>query len=255
MQVFGKHESSGRDRGLPPVGLMVGARVTPRQVLLARRRTGIPDVDSRAYRLSIKGLVKRPVIISLSTIRHLFTKVTVSAVGEDGRDVDDAGVAEWGGVPLREVLAYAGLKFGARHVAFAGLDGGEGDSQLTGFSGSIPLAAALNPEVILAYEMNGQPLTPAAGAPLRLIVPGHAGAHSIKWLGEITLLSSPLRNRVRRAAWRLFAPPAGPQIAHARNFADYLKDAWQRLGLFARKSAVKRQGYFTNPNHWQQAKF
>jgi sulfite oxidase len=236
MQVFGNYQQAIVHRG----------------GIANRRRT--PEVDCRAYRLSISGLVKRPVIISLSTIKHLFSKVTVS--GENREAGEERGAAEWGGVPLREILDYAGLKFAARHVAFTGLDEFEVNSQLVNSGGSIPVAAALNPEVILAYEMNGQPLTPEHGAPLCLVIPGQDGTHSIKWVGEIKLLASSSTHYFQRLARRLSPPQVKAGDARGvRGLISRLTDAWHRIGLFAPNPAARRKRGFANHNHWQQAKF
>jgi sulfite oxidase len=93
-------------------------------------------------------------------------------------------------------------------VAFVGLDEVERRGKRFGFGGSIPLAKALGPEVLLAYEMNGAPLTPLHGAPLRLVVPGYIGARSVKWLGEIVVQDAPSDNYFQAVAYRLFPPDA-----------------------------------------------
>lgn len=227
MQSFRKHQDfsvrrSAPFNGGPPLGLLRETFVTPQESFFVRNNGDVPVIDCRAYRLIVTGLVKRPVVISLSTIRHLFSKVTVTATlpcagnrrdglnriklvgGETHWGAEAVGTAEWGGVPLGEVLDYAGLKFGARHVAFTGLDDVGGDSRETHFGGSIPVEKAMGPEVLLAYEMNEEPLTPEQGAPLRLVVPGDIGARSVKWLGEIRLLASPSKNYFRRFADKLF---------------------------------------------------
>lgn len=97
------------------------------------------------------------------------------------------GMAEWRGVPLRHVLELAGIGQDAFHVCPKGseTDTSEGPIQIP-----MPLAKALDPDTILALEMNGQPLPPDHGYPVRVIVPGWVGAYSIKWVSEIEVSTS-----------------------------------------------------------------
>src|SRR5205085_266415 len=92
----------------------------------------------------------------------------------------------------------------AGHVAFSGLDLAEEEGELTEFGGSVPLAKASSPEVLLADEMNGEPLLPAHGYPLRVVVPGYIGARSVKWLSTITVQRDPSANYFQARTYRLF---------------------------------------------------
>jgi sulfite oxidase len=105
---------------------------------------------------------------------------------------------------LRDALQAAGLEAGATHVAFTGTDRCTEEGEVIPFGGSIPLAKALAPEVLLADEMNGQPLPPAHGYPLRVIVPGYIGARSIKWLSTITVQSQASTNYFQARTYRLY---------------------------------------------------
>jgi sulfite oxidase len=80
------------------------------------------------------------------------------------------------------------------------------DGRSFGFGGSIPLAKATSPEVLLAYAMNGEPLRPEHGAPLRVVVPGYVGARSVKWVGEIAVQRGPSDNYFQARAYKLFPP-------------------------------------------------
>ena len=118
--------------------------------------------------------------------------------------------AIWGGVALADVLAEAGPRAGALHAAFCGLDDTERHGKRFHFGGSIPIKKAMSPEVLLATEMNGEPLPPVHGFPLRVVVPGWIGARSVKWLHKVKLQPEPSDNYFQRVAYRLFPAAVGP---------------------------------------------
>jgi sulfite oxidase len=183
-------------------------------------------VNRSSYRLTVDGLVERPLSLSLDDLRHLpgVPRATVTATlqcaGNRRQEMmahkpipdelpwgtEAVSNAEWSGVPLREVLAAVGVRPGARHAAFTGLDDTERHGHRFNFGGSIPLDKALSGEVLLADSMNGQPLQPVHGAPLRVVVPGYVGARSVKWLSRITLQEKPSDNYFQARAYRLFPP-------------------------------------------------
>jgi sulfane dehydrogenase subunit SoxC len=99
---------------------------------------------------------------------------------------------------------------GAAEVLFRGLDRGvEGDEEQQ-FERSLPLAEALRDEVLLAYAMNGEPLPPQHGFPLRLVVPGWYGMTSVKWLERITVLEQPFDGYQQARGYRLRRAPDEP---------------------------------------------
>jgi sulfite oxidase len=117
------------------------------------------------------------------------------------------------------VLQAAGLESGAAHVAFTGLDQCTEEGEVTPFGGSIPLTKALGPEVLLADQMNGEPLPPAHGYPLRVIVPGYIGARSVKWLSAITVQSQPSTNYFQARTYRLYPSRIRSETAPEHGFS------------------------------------
>lgn len=197
--------------------------VTPTELFYVRNHGTVPEVDPTSYRLMVSGMVERPLELSLEEIREGFPKETVTATvqcagnrrqglmtarqipGETPWGAGALGNARWSGVPLREVLRAADVGEEARHVAFGGLDEIE-DGWSPNYGGSIPLHKGTSPEILLAYEMNGEPLRPEHGFPLRAVVPGYIGARSVKWLSCITLQDAPSENYFQAHEYKLFPP-------------------------------------------------
>ncbi|MBW8875510.1 MAG: sulfite oxidase [Acidobacteria bacterium] len=209
--------------GGPPPNLLLGNFITPYELFFVRSHGGVPNVDRSSYRLTVDGLVERPLSLSLDDLQRLpraAVTATLQCAGNRRQEMmahkpipdelpwgtEAVSNAEWSGVPLREVLAAAGVRPGARHAAFTGLDDTERHGHRFNFGGSIPLDKALSGEVLLADSMNGQPLQPVHGAPLRVVVPGYVGARSVKWLSRITLQEKPSDNYFQARAYRLFPP-------------------------------------------------
>ena len=117
--------------------------------------------------------------------------------------LEAVGTAEWTGTPLRGVLEEAGIAGGAIEVLFGGLDRGTEDGETVRYERSLSLADAHRDEVLLVYAMNGQPLLPQHGAPLRLVVPGWYGMASVKWLDRITLIDYEFGGHHQRANYCL----------------------------------------------------
>jgi sulfite oxidase len=169
-------------------------------------------------------MVQMPLDLSLDELRASFPAAEVMATlqcaghrrkelsalqpiaGEIPWGADATGNATWRGVSLREVLLAAGIAPGAGHVAFLGLDTMEHGGESFCFGGSIPLEKAMSAETLLAYEMNGEPLPPLHGFPLRAIVPGYIGARSVKWVSNIHVQAHPSTNYFQAHAYKLFPP-------------------------------------------------
>jgi len=165
----------------------------------------IPLVDADTWELAIGGMVGRPLRLRLDEIKArpaLTIAVTLECAGNGRARLsprplsqpwlgEAVGTAEWTGTALGPILDEAGLVDGAAHVVFTGLDRGvQGDIEQL-YERSLPLAEARLDGVILAYAINGQPLPPQHGFPLRLIVPGWYGMAHVKWLRSITVVGGP----------------------------------------------------------------
>ena len=213
-----------------PLRVLRQSFVTPRDLFYARNHGSIP-YPPEDYRLTIRGLVEEGLSISLGELRDGFPKRRVVAAmqcagnrrdglmqfadtpGETPWGAGAIGNAAWTGASLGEVLAAAGVGEGARHVAFTGLDEVEGEDGSFNYGSSIPLEKALGPEVLLAYEMNGEPLPAEHGYPLRVVVPGYYGARSVKWLSGISIQAVPSDNYFQAHEYKLFPPNATAETA------------------------------------------
>jgi DMSO/TMAO reductase YedYZ molybdopterin-dependent catalytic subunit len=140
--------------------------------------TGRPQViDLAGYRLDVHGNVAHQLSLAYDDLRRLpKTTAMLSIVCSEAQFVVFADSATWSGVPLKTVLEMAGVQPGATEITMKAVDG---------FLTTIPLDVALNPENLLAYEFEGQPLPVLHGFPLRAVIPHRPGADSIKWLVDI----------------------------------------------------------------------
>jgi DMSO/TMAO reductase YedYZ molybdopterin-dependent catalytic subunit len=158
-----------------------------------------PVVDIASYRLKVTGLVDKNLSLSMDDLKAM-TRVELDAGFECGGNSPRLfqgliGNARWAGVALSEVLNLAGVQPAATEFVFYGSDSGEeilgshhsaGDVKaLQNFGRSLNKEEVAMPEIMLAYEMNGEPLPLYHGAPLRLLVPGWYGVANVKWLDQI----------------------------------------------------------------------
>ena len=213
------HDADGLNTGTWPVS--PEDLITPVGSFFTRSHAPVPHIDAATWRLEVDGLVERPQTFSLADLTRSFTRRQVAATlvcaglrraeffalgpmpGELPWGPEPASTGEWTGVALRDLLRAAEVVAEARYVEFVGLDQVERHGERFGFGGSIDLAKALSDEVLLATDLNGAPLPPAHGFPLRAVVPGWIGARSVKWLGRITLRKDPTPNYFQTQAYRV----------------------------------------------------
>jgi sulfite dehydrogenase (cytochrome) subunit A len=210
--------------------------ITPNDAFFVRYHiTPIPtSIDLDTWRLRIAGLVDRPLALSLDELRSKFPKVAVIAVNQcsgnsrgrfsprvlGGQWGDGAmGNAQWAGARLKDVLAMAGVRQGAVQVTFDGLDKPSYPS-VPDFVKSLDVTRVMeDPEVLIAYEMNGQALPMLNGFPARLIVPGWYATYWVKHLSDITVIDHVFEEFWMKPAYRIPDTPCGcvePGMAPAR---------------------------------------
>lgn len=184
--------------------------ITPNGQFFVRSRFPTPALHPGTWQLRVEGAVERAFELSYEALLEL-PAVTSEAVLECAGNSRSAlspavagvpwdsgavGCARWTGVPLAALLERAGLRAEAVEVILEGSDEGRPtESPLPEdklkFARSLPLAKARQSEVLLAYEMNGETLSPAHGFPLRVITPGWYGMASVKWLSRIIVTDRP----------------------------------------------------------------
>ncbi|RSS73995.1 sulfite oxidase [Streptomyces sp. WAC06614] len=205
-----------RNHGLPLEALRY--EVSPPGLHYVLVHYDIPAVDADTWRLRLDGLVAAGQEFGLAELRALpavTRRVTMECAG-NGRAllsprpvsqpwlVEGVGTADWTGVPLRLLLARAGPAPQAREVVFTGADHGVERGVEQDYRRSLPLEVALgeDPEVLVAHAMNGRPLPPQHGFPVRLVVPGWYGMAHVKWLCGITVTAEPFAGFQQAVAYR-----------------------------------------------------
>lgn len=232
----------------PPRSALDAHGLTPVDTFYVRGHGPVPETDATTWTVRVDGMVERPATLSLAEMRRLFTEHTEIATlqcagnrrsglvevadipGEAPWGPAATATARWSGVRLADVLRHVGADPDATDVAFTGTDVSTEPGEPEAFGGSIPLRKARESEVLLAWSMNGEPLAPVHGAPLRVVVPGYIGARSVKWLDHVTVQDRPSANFFQARTYRLLPPDAEPSAG--------LRGEGVALGLVAVNSDV-----------------
>lgn len=239
--------------------------LTPTERFYVRNHFPVPAVDPASWRLTVEGAVERRLELSLDEVRALPER-TVAATLEcagNGRvrmepppegtrwRFGAAGTARFTGAPLAAVLERAGVEPGAAVAVLTGADSGEvAPGRAEPFARALSLADARDPDVVLAWAMNGEPLSADHGQPLRAVVPGRYAVDSVKWLTAIRLQSEPFRGFYQEEHYRyrgeagtpegaavgrlrvraVIARPAGGEVLGAGGTVEIAGGAWSGGG-------------------------
>ncbi len=213
---------AARNHGMPLEAMR--ADLTPPGLHYLLIHYDIPFLDERSWRLRVGGAVRNPLTLDLAALRAMpsrTVRVTMECAG-NGRArleprpvsqpwlVEAVGTAEWTGVPLRDVLAAARVEPDAADIVFTGADHGVERGVEQDYQRSLTPADAAQEDVLLAYAMNGAPLAPQHGFPVRLIAPGWYGMASVKWLTGIDAATEPFTGYQQAVAYRLREHAADP---------------------------------------------
>ena len=200
---------------------------TPNEAFFVRWHVaGIPTrVDTRSFRLLVDGHVQRTLSLSLDDLRRRFEPASVIAIAQcsgNSRSLFEPRVAGgqwrhgamgnalWTGVRLRDLLEAAGIRAGAIDVSFDGLDEPPLAS-IPDLVKSLAVDRAREPDVMIAYEMNGEPLPMLNGFPLRLVVPGWYATYWVKALSRVTVLDQAFEGYWVAKAYRIPNNPEGAE--------------------------------------------
>jgi DMSO/TMAO reductase YedYZ molybdopterin-dependent catalytic subunit len=195
-----------------PFYLEVESYLTPTGLFYVRSHFPPPRLDLASYRLHIGGAVRNPLSLSYQQLRDMpsETRVATLECAGNGRvflvpqvsgaqwEEGAVGNAEWTGVPLAALLERAGLEEDACEVVLEGADRGTPKEEPVppgpiSYARSLPRDKALQPEVLIAYQMNGRDLPLDHGYPVRAVVPGHYGMASVKWLTHVLAVREPFQ--------------------------------------------------------------
>ena len=191
---------AARNHALPAEALRW--EITPPGLHYVLTHYDIPEADPTSWAIAVTGLVDRELLLSLDDLAAMeqhTVRVTMECAGNGRAQVQPrplsqpwvngaVGTADWSGVRLKDVLADAGIAEDAVDVVFRGADHGVERGVEQDYERALSVQLAQGPDVLLATGMNGQPLPPQHGFPVRLVVPGWYGMASVKWLREIRVI-------------------------------------------------------------------
>ena len=203
----------------------LGERHMPTTAHFRREHFPVPHLDPAEWRLRLAGAVRTPAIITLAdlvTMPQRSVVVVLECAGHRRAELVPAtpglqwgpgavSEATWTGVPLRDLLQRAGVDGRAAEVVLLGADRGpfEGSATRHRYGRALPLRKALDPDTLLAFEMNGRPIPPEHGGPVRAIVPGWYATDSVKWLERVHVSADEFEGPFQAIDYR-FATLADP---------------------------------------------
>jgi DMSO/TMAO reductase YedYZ molybdopterin-dependent catalytic subunit len=211
---------AARNHAMPLEGLRY--EITPPGLHYLLIHYDIPAVDPAGFQLEIGGAVERPMTLTLDDLKQrerVAQPITFECAG-NGRALleprpvsqpwltEAVGTAEWGGTPLAPLLAEAGPSDNAVELLFSAVDRGVEGGVPQAYERALPVGEVAH--ALLAYEMNGAPLPPQHGFPLRLVVPGWYGMQNVKWLTRVTVLEEPFTGYQNAVSYRMYSADGEP---------------------------------------------
>ncbi|MFF1821590.1 sulfite oxidase [Kribbella sp. NPDC058245] len=206
---------AARNHGIPLEALRYD--VTPAGLHYVLVHYDIPAGSAATWRLEVDGCVEQPMSFGLTELRAMgrrTVRVTLECAGNGRASLhprpisqpwlnEAVGTAEWTGVLLSDLLHNAGVRKDAVDVVFTGADHGIERGVEQDYQRGLSLGEAMESGAIVAWEMNGDPLPPQHGYPLRLVVPGWYGMASVKWLRSIELIDHEFDGFQNAVAYRM----------------------------------------------------
>jgi DMSO/TMAO reductase YedYZ molybdopterin-dependent catalytic subunit len=212
----------------------IDSYLTPTELFYIRSHFPTPKLDRASYQLRIDGAVSHPLTLSYEDLRNMRSETRVATLECAGNsrvflvpqvqgaqwELGAVSNAEWTGVPLRALLERAGLAEDACEIVLEGADRGTPKEEPLppgpiSYVWSVPVAKAMQPEVLIAYQMNGRDLPRDHGFPVRAIVPGHYGMASVKWLTGIQAVREPFHGYWQTSDYAYWSSMNGKPVRRA----------------------------------------
>src|ERR1700754_372537 len=209
----------------------IDSYLTPAELFYVRSHFAIPTLDRASYRLRIDGAVSSPLALTYEELRNMPSETRVATLECAGNsrvflvpqvqgaqwELGAVSNAEWTGVPLRTLLERANLADDACEIVLEGADRGTPKEEPVppnpiSYAWSLPRAKAIQPEVLIAYQMNGRDLPRDHGFPVRAIVPGHYGMASVKWVTGIQAVREPFQGYWQTTDYAYWASMDGKPV-------------------------------------------
>src|SRR5260221_7948146 len=209
----------------------IDSYLTPTELFYIRSHFPTPTLDRASYQLLIDGAVRRPFTLSYDELRSMPSETRIATLECAGNsrvflvpqvqgaqwELGAVSNAEWTGVPLRALLERAGVEEDACEIVLEGADRGTPKEEPVppdpiSYAWSLPRAKAFQPEVLIAYQMNGRDLSRDHGFPVRAIVPGHYGMASVKWLTRIQAIREPFHGYWKTSDYAYWASMDGKPV-------------------------------------------